>query len=470
MEDISEGEIEDGVLPSDDNETVGETEMVFNTELDDASNEYSIDLAGSQNDEEVSMMDFDDEDIDEGESNTMDFDGVNAALGLAPMGRAGNNFRARPSFQVDSMNQPQSYDFASLMYGPGEGGLGGRASSAEGGMVHRGSRVERRRPLSISLPNAAGAVDSIGHGAQQRRVSNRIGSIGEEPTTPHRPHSILSFARRASRKASMGNNSGGDAFGSAIEKLKHNDSNNEWESVAAAVAVVQEGERRATNTNTSRLNQFSAGDTVLVFLTLLNVTNSEDPKDTFTIAAVNRFGYPEGEGKTEDERKGPYNFVLATVKQLHFEEDDRYYTVVRADTGSEQRADSGWMEPLTDPAGQEAARRAAKKTIRSQSNDNIELADDGGYMQDLLGRITDAILYPAFYVTNTLFPGYRKLRVTAKVRVSQLLYGDSPFACRVRVTGINLLVLCSLIFLFLEVANLAFMPPHFDKTVSLVVL
>jgi hypothetical protein len=497
MEDISEGsndenddddddDVEDGVMASDDgNDTVGETEMIFNTELDDGSNEYSIDLGASHG--EISMMDFEDsddndgdgndDDDDNGERNTLDYEPTNTALLGMGMGGTGTSFRARPSFRSEGMHmtsQGPPIDYASLMYGPGEGGIGARSSSAEGAMGNRGSRVERRRPLSISVPgSAAGAADS--EGPQQRRKSNRIiRAIGEEGTsksTYPSGNSILNFARRASRKASTTTSSlGSDAFGSAIEKLKNSDSNSEWESVAAAVAVVQEGERRATNTNKSRLNQFSAGDTVLVFLTLLNVTNSEDPKDTFTIAAVNTFGFPEGEGKTDDEKRGPYNFVLATVKQLHFEEDDRYYTVVRADTGSEQRADSGWMERLTDPAGQEAARRAAKKTIRSQSNDDVELADDGGFIQDVVTWIVDAIVYPAFYFTNTILPGWRKLRLTAKVRISQLLYGDSPFACRVRVTGINFLVLCSLIFLFLEVANLAFLPPYFDAQISLVVM
>jgi hypothetical protein len=79
----------------------------------------------------------------------------------------------------------------------------------------------------------------------------------------------------------------------------------------------------------------------LVFLTLLNVTNKEDPKDTFTVAPVNKYGYPSGEGTTELEKNGPYTFVLATVKHVHFDEDDRYYTIVRSDTGTEQRADSG---------------------------------------------------------------------------------------------------------------------------------
>jgi hypothetical protein len=56
---------------------------------------------------------------------------------------------------------------------------------------------------------------------------------------------------------------------------------------------------------------------------------------------VNRYGYPSGGGLTPEEQRGPYIYVLATVKKVHFEEDAQYYTVTRADTGADQRADTG---------------------------------------------------------------------------------------------------------------------------------
>lgn len=36
------------------------------------------------------------------------------------------------------------------------------------------------------------------------------------------------------------------------------------------------------------------------------------------------------------------------MNRVHFDEDDRYYTVVRADTGTEQRADSGTLQLADD--------------------------------------------------------------------------------------------------------------------------
>lgn len=56
---------------------------------------------------------------------------------------------------------------------------------------------------------------------------------------------------------------------------------------------------------------------------------------------VNRYGFPPGEGTTVEEQSGPYAYVLATVKTVHFDEFAEYYTVKRVDNGVEQRADSG---------------------------------------------------------------------------------------------------------------------------------
>ncbi len=61
-----------------------------------------------------------------------------------------------------------------------------------------------------------------------------------------------------------------------------------------------------------------------------------------TVAPVNKYGYPKNEGKTAEQRQGPYIYVLGTVKHIHFREDARHYTVERADTGVCVRADTGW--------------------------------------------------------------------------------------------------------------------------------
>ena len=217
--------------------------------------------------------------------------------------------------------------------------------------------MERRRPLSIAVPNAEGAAFS--RRSSQRRTSVKIKSFSavenemsssnlsssnEEESSSGGSGILSSFRhRRSTRRANLSIMQGkSQAFGNldtAIASLRKQDSNSEWENVAAAAAVVAASSQGGSSK--SRHVQFAVNDHVLCFLTLLNVTNMEDAKDTFTIAPVNRFGYPAGEGATEFEKSGPYSFVLATVKHVHFDEDDRYYTVVRADTGTEQRSDSG---------------------------------------------------------------------------------------------------------------------------------
>jgi hypothetical protein len=129
-----------------------------------------------------------------------------------------------------------------------------------------------------------------------------------------------------------------DSVDTAISSLGQS-SNSEWENVAAAAAVVAAGTGAGSNKR-SHL-QFAVDDKVLVFLNILNHTNSVDPQEAFTVTPVNRFGFPPGEGKSVDDQQGPYVYVLATVRKVHFDEDVRYYTVARADTGAEQRADTG---------------------------------------------------------------------------------------------------------------------------------
>jgi hypothetical protein len=369
-----------------------------------------------------------------------------------------------------------------------------------------GEDVQARRSLSISVPNAEGAgrarrtsdrsslrrpsvqIKSFGGGGMPG--SSHCGTMGSSMTgsgdysedgTPTTPSgsvssspsvSILSFRNRRSRQTrqSMSINTRGGPLGSlpnAIESLRTQDSNSERENVVAAATVVAAGEQ-GPSASKSRLVKFAVNDTVLVFLTLLNVTNVEDPKDTFTVAPVNKYGYPSGEGRTDAEKSGPYTFVLCTVKHVHFDEDDRYYTVERADTGTEQRADSGWMEPLTDPYAIDAASRAAKKTVRSTQDKPEDVLEETGFFHDCMDMFVDILSWPHDFFVSTLLPFYIRLRSGLKRIVTLLLHGDAPFSCKLRVTGINLLVLCSMAFLFLEVINIAFLPADLDDIMAII--
>jgi hypothetical protein len=71
------------------------------------------------------------------------------------------------------------------------------------------------------------------------------------------------------------------------------------------------------------------------------------------VSLVNKLGYPYGAGTTEEEKRGPYVYVLAKVKRVHFEEYSVYYTVTREDTGADMRGEAGTI-PSTQPASNHA--------------------------------------------------------------------------------------------------------------------
>ncbi len=96
------------------------------------------------------------------------------------------------------------------------------------------------------------------------------------------------------------------------------------------------------------------------------------------------------------------------------------------------------------------------------------MLEEAGYLQDAWDLFIDIVSWPADFSRITLLPWYHMQRTNAKERVTQLLFGDDPFACKVQITGINLLVICSFLFLFMEQVNLAFLPPSYDHELSIV--
>jgi hypothetical protein len=228
--------------------------------------------------------------------------------------------------------------------------------------------------------------------------------------------------------------------------------NSDWESVVAAAAVVA----ASTQSNKERKHvQFGQDDHVLVLLTLLNITNRTDDATLFTIDPVNCYGYPFGEGKTDAERQGPHSFVLCTVKKVHFDEDERYYTVRRADTGAEQRADPQWMEAIRGGhEGKEAAWRAAKRS--KQTQEVIPKTEHHGF------HLFDFMSCPVMLVRNKLIPFYKSSRSSAKVLLENILWGREGYGCRFRVSCVNFFVLCSFIYMFIEPFTIAFLPASLD--------
>ena len=191
-------------------------------------------------------------------------------------------------------------------------------------------------------------------------------------------------------------------------------------------------------------------------------------KDLFTVAPVNAHGYPAGGGETEAERQGPYSYVICTVRKVHFDEDERYYTVVRADTQSEQRADPGWMEPIRNAEAVDAAFVAASRTARALAESAHLEAEKRGPLKRMSDAFMSIMFWPARFVTKGLIPTYQRTRTVFKDVMKHVLYGDEGYACRFHFTGINLLVICSFIYLFIEVIGLAFLPARMDYAISII--
>ncbi len=117
-----------------------------------------------------------------------------------------------------------------------------------------------------------------------------------------------------------------------------------------------------------------------------------------------------------------------------------------------------WMEPLEDYHGIEAATRAAQETGLSSTD------------RPTSARETHAIralsVKPINFVRETVVPWWRTNREAAKERVREVIWGDEPFYCTLRITTVNLLVGCSFVFMFIEVTALAFFPARWDYGVA----
>jgi len=173
-------------------------------------------------------------------------------------------------------------------------------------------------------------------------------------------------------------------------------------------------------------------------------------REATTLVPVNRHGFPPGGapvGSPPLYHQGPYGYVLATVTRVHFEEDAQYYTVTRADTESEQRSDAEFMYPLPDSQeAYEAALKAARTTKKTLEDEQKRLEPAG----------VRAVEWCRVRVWNRCLGAYRSVRVRTKVQTAKFLYGNSPYGFAMQFSGVNFLVLCSAIYMFIDNARLAF--------------
>lgn len=199
---------------------------------------------------------------------------------------------------------------------------------------------------------------------------------------------------------------------------------------------------------------------------------------------VNKHGFPPNEGDTPEERRGPYKYVLATVKKVHFEEIKAYYTVTRRDTGADQRADTEYMEPIRTSKGRMAALKAATSSVPVSPIDqdrNDACGGDNGFYTgnkclDCIQILCFVLLIPFFWLFDFLRyvgvfyiqPCYSAIMRFVRHHAILILNGLDPYSCHLKVTCVNFVVVCSTWYMFIDQARLAFFPPAADYAVAVI--
>ncbi len=176
---------------------------------------------------------------------------------------------------------------------------------------------------------------------------------------------------------------------------------------------------------------------------------------------VNRYGFPEGGGgaATPEQRRGPYIYVLAQVKSVHFGENAQYYTVSRFDNEEDQRADAVCMEPITNPIGIEAAKTAATKLFTGTST-NVQSHSDRIFLE--------SISKGAKRCMHLMYGGASLLQGKMKEQAKMFLNGSRPYKLSFKFTGVNFLVVCSIWYLYIDQMRLAFFPHSADRACAII--
>lgn len=118
------------------------------------------------------------------------------------------------------------------------------------------------------------------------------------------------------------------------------------------------------------------------------------------------------------------------------------------------------MERIKSPIAVEAATRAAQQTTQSES-EKVPIEKE-----DKVNIITAVLGWPVFFAQNTIKPVGRAAIAKTKEHIEMILYGSSPYWCKIQATGINFLVFCSATFVFLDSIALAFFPASSDFAVA----
>jgi hypothetical protein len=147
------------------------------------------------------------------------------------------------------------------------------------------------------------------------------------------------------------------------------------------------------------------------------------------------------------------------------------------------------MEPLRTARGEAAALRAATE---SQAMDNSNRGLGGGQSPggpasnqrseakfiEIMEAIICIPLTPLFWIGECFVNvvGKRLYQLgsmafkTTRRQGRLFLNGMQPYSCSFRITAVNILVMCSAWYMFIDQARLAFFPPSSDNALAIVSL
>ena len=357
--------------------------------------------------------------------------------------------RRRVTIQADHNNNNKS---SKNNYGSASSGIDGSQSNF--GIASNSSLASRSSRFRISSRYGSSTYNSENPSNDRVTKSGLYGSI-----INRRRSTRGNQNNNGNGGASMYNSSGdsnsntSSAMVDAVERLnKYQSSDFEYVSAAAAVVTATASGKR------NYVQQFGQGDHVLVILAILGLADAFGNKEMYTVDPVNKLGFPRNEGKTEAQNQGPFLYVLCVVKQVHFDEDERYYTVLRCDTNTEQRADPGYMEPIRDGEVIELAYQASQRSRMSMANQHVPTTEHIGFCE----RGMKSLMQFGITMKRRFIPTYIRTRNGTKQMMQRLLHGEPGCALHFRFSGINFLVCCSLLFLFHDIFALGYLPASAD--------
>jgi hypothetical protein len=145
------------------------------------------------------------------------------------------------------------------------------------------------------------------------------------------------------------------------------------------------------------------------------------------------------------------------------------------------------MEPLRTTRGQAAALRAATEALGMSHSDRglpgSRSLGGGASGEQVERKWTDLLeatlclpLVPFFWIAecfinvigNRLYRLGKRMLVIVRRQGQLFLNGMQPYACAVRITFVNLLVVCSTWYMFIASARLTFFPPSSDYALAIV--